>query len=223
MLIDLKQAGTTTNVTDATQPVILPVPPSGGIPPAAPPSDDHLIIAIRENLLLEKKLDGLRRDVEELKRQQLLKASGSKIPTILKSAICHSDVVVLMLLILMFCMVTTSAQYLPTAEKKVVVCGCCITVSWQDALLNTVFVFMGILANQIIKLHQDKVKLKKVIKEEKEKKGKEDQARETGTGRAIDAGSAPSNAGAGVIPQFAGALLAPIAHPVPSAPPPNTY
>ncbi|CAJ0603283.1 unnamed protein product [Cylicocyclus nassatus] len=121
MLIDFKQA----------------VPSSGGIPPAAPPSDDHLVIGIRENLLLEKKLGGLLRDVEELKRQQLLKASA-KIPTILKSAICHSDVAVLMFLILMFCVVTTSAQYLPTAEKKVVVCGCDITVSWQDALLNLV-------------------------------------------------------------------------------------
>ncbi|CAJ0594388.1 unnamed protein product [Cylicocyclus nassatus] len=142
MLIDFKQAGITTNVTDATQPVILSVPPSGGIPPAAPPrcevwmeyygwtgksltyptlsQRDHLIIAIRENLLLQKKSDCLRRDVEELKRQQLLKAFGTKIRTILKSAICHSDVAVLMCLILMFCVVTTSAQYLPTAEKKVV-------------------------------------------------------------------------------------------------------
>ncbi|CAJ0589306.1 unnamed protein product [Cylicocyclus nassatus] len=39
MLIDFKQAGTTTNVTDATQPVIPPGAPVGGIPPAAPPSD----------------------------------------------------------------------------------------------------------------------------------------------------------------------------------------
>ncbi|VDN32236.1 unnamed protein product [Cylicostephanus goldi] len=38
MLIDFKQAGTTTNVTDPTPPVIPGAPP-GGIPPPAPPSD----------------------------------------------------------------------------------------------------------------------------------------------------------------------------------------
>ncbi|CAJ0591465.1 unnamed protein product [Cylicocyclus nassatus] len=124
MLIDFKQAGTTTNVTDATQPVILPVPSSGSIPPAAPPSDGVNYGWIYYGL----------------------NGKSLTYPTL-----SQWDV-----------------QSVPGLHRRTgypCTCpGCLLGHNiWATA------------------------------------------------------------AGAGVIPQFAGALLAPTAHPVPSAPPPNTY